>query len=89
VKVAGRWVYLYRAVDQFGQVINVYASTRRNSAAARVFIHRAAAITGVTPAEVITDRHPRIRACSVRCSRRRGATRSSTPTTGSSPTTRS
>ena len=23
VKVAGRWVYLYRAVDQFGQVIDV------------------------------------------------------------------
>jgi len=21
VKVAGRWVYLYRAVDQFGQVV--------------------------------------------------------------------
>jgi transposase-like protein len=28
VKVAGRWVYLYRAVDQFGQVIDVYASSR-------------------------------------------------------------
>src|SRR5918998_24411 len=23
VKVAGRWVYLYRAIDQFGQVIDV------------------------------------------------------------------
>jgi len=23
VKVAGRWRYLYRAVDQFGQVIDV------------------------------------------------------------------
>jgi transposase-like protein len=37
VKVAGRWVYLYRAVDQFGQVIDVYASTRRDSKAARRF----------------------------------------------------
>jgi transposase-like protein len=37
VKVAGRWVYLYRAVDQFGQVIDVYASTRRDSEAARRF----------------------------------------------------
>ena len=27
VKVTGRWVYLYRAVDQFGQVIDMYAST--------------------------------------------------------------
>jgi transposase-like protein len=32
VKVAGRWVYLYRAVDQFGQVIDVYASARRETA---------------------------------------------------------
>jgi IS6 family transposase len=31
VKVAGRWVYLYRAVDQYGQVIDVYASTRRTA----------------------------------------------------------
>jgi transposase-like protein len=27
VKVAGRWVYLYRAIDQYGQVIDVLAST--------------------------------------------------------------
>jgi transposase-like protein len=40
VKVAGRWVYLYRAVDQFGQVIDVYASTRRDSEAARRFFGR-------------------------------------------------
>jgi IS6 family transposase len=27
VKVAGRWRYVYRAVDQYGQVIDVYVST--------------------------------------------------------------
>jgi transposase-like protein len=43
VKVAGRWVYLYRAVDQFGQVIDVYASTRRDTEASRRFFHRARA----------------------------------------------
>jgi transposase-like protein len=58
VKVAGRWVYLYRAVDQFGQVIDVHASTRRDSAAARRFLQQARTSTGVTPAEVITDRAP-------------------------------
>jgi transposase-like protein len=58
VKVAGRWVYLYRAVDQCGQVIDVYASTRRDSEAARRFFQRAKSITGVTPSEVITDRAP-------------------------------
>src|SRR5262245_5905725 len=58
VKLAGRWVYLYRAVDQFGQVIDVYASTRRNAEAARRFFQQARTATGVTPAEVITDRAP-------------------------------
>jgi transposase-like protein len=58
VKVAGRWVYLYRAVDQYGQVIDVYACTRRDSEAARRFFQRARSITGVTPSEVITDRAP-------------------------------
>jgi transposase-like protein len=58
VKVAGRWVYLYRAVDQFGQVIDVYASSRRDRAAARRFFQRAGKATGVVPVEVITDRAP-------------------------------
>jgi hypothetical protein len=34
VKVAGRWRYLYRAVDQFGQVIDVLLSEGRDTAAA-------------------------------------------------------
>jgi transposase-like protein len=58
VKVAGRWVYLYRAVDQYGQVIDVYASTRRDGEAARRFFHRARTTSGVVPAEVVTDRAP-------------------------------
>jgi transposase-like protein len=29
VKVSGRWRYVYRAIDQFGQVIDVYVSPRR------------------------------------------------------------
>ncbi len=37
VKVAGRWRYVYRAVDEAGQVIDVFVSPRRNSAAARRF----------------------------------------------------
>jgi hypothetical protein len=35
VKVAGRWRYIYRAIDQFGQVIDVFVSPRRDAAAAR------------------------------------------------------
>jgi transposase, IS6 family len=37
VKVAGRWRYLYRAVDQYGLVIDVLLSERRETAAARRF----------------------------------------------------
>ncbi len=35
VKVAGRWTYLYRAIDQYGQVIDVWLSRRRDLTAAR------------------------------------------------------
>jgi transposase, IS6 family len=31
VKVAGQWRYVYRAVDQFGQVIDVFISSRARS----------------------------------------------------------
>jgi transposase-like protein len=29
VKVAGQWRHVYRAIDQFGQVIDVFVSQRR------------------------------------------------------------
>jgi transposase, IS6 family len=31
VKVAGRWRYVYRAIDQHGQIIDVYVSPRRDT----------------------------------------------------------
>src|SRR5512133_2753958 len=34
VRVAGRWRYVYRAIDQFGQVIDVFVSPRRDTDAA-------------------------------------------------------
>lgn len=57
VKVAERWVYLYRAIDQFGQVIDVLASKRRDLNAARRFLSRALE-HGTRPTEVTTDRAP-------------------------------
>ena len=41
VKVAGRWVYLYRAIDQFGQVIDVLVSAKRGRVAIRQLFTRA------------------------------------------------
>ena len=57
VKVAGRWAYLYRAIDQHGQVIDVLLSERRDLGAARRFFTRALR-AGTVPAEVTTDRAP-------------------------------
>jgi transposase, IS6 family len=57
VKVAGRWVYLYRAIDQFGQVIDVLVSEKRDQAATRRFFTRALE-HGSRPSEVSTDRAP-------------------------------
>jgi transposase-like protein len=57
VRVAGRWSYLYRAVDQRGQVIDVLVSTRRDRAAARAFFAPALRHSPA-PTEVTTDRAP-------------------------------
>jgi len=50
MKVAGQWRYVYRAIDQFGQVIDVLVSARRDASAARRFFERAISATnGVAP----------------------------------------
>ena len=41
VKVAGRWVYLYRAIDQLGQVIDVLVAQKRDLGATYRFFTRA------------------------------------------------
>ncbi len=54
VKVAGKWRYVYRSVDEHGQVIDVFVSPRRNIKAARRFSTAVLASHG-EPDEVITD----------------------------------
>jgi transposase-like protein len=56
VKVASQWRYVYRAVDEFGQVIDVFVSPRRDATAARRFFDRAITATKTRPVEVVTDR---------------------------------
>ncbi len=60
VKVAGRWRYVYRAVDQHGQIIDVFVSPRRDNRAARRFFETALGAHGA-PVEVVTDRAPALR----------------------------
>src|SRR3954469_109488 len=51
VKVAGTWRYVYRAVDQHGEIIDVYLSTKRDTPAAARFFTSAVAAHG-TPTEI-------------------------------------
>ena len=60
VKAAGRWRYVYRAIDQSGQVIDVFVSPR-DSTAARRFFERAIGTTKIMPSEVVTDLAPTYR----------------------------
>jgi IS6 family transposase len=61
VKVAGRWRYVYRAVDQYGQIVDVYVSVRDDTWAARRFFTSAFDAHGA-PAEIVADRAPALRA---------------------------
>jgi transposase-like protein len=84
VKVGGEWTYLYRAVDQHGQVIDVLLSARRDLAAAREFFTHALR-AGTVPVEVTTDRARPTRRSWTSLSRTRGTASSSTRTTRSKP----
>jgi transposase-like protein len=54
-KVAGQAVYIYRAIDGMGQVVDVYVSARRAAEDATTFFRRAIDATGVVPDQVTTD----------------------------------
>jgi transposase-like protein len=56
VRLHGHWTYLYRAIDQDGQVVDAYVSERRNAQAAYTFFTRAIEDTGIKPKRVTTDK---------------------------------
>src|SRR4029450_322898 len=58
VKVNGVWRYVYRAIDQHAQVLDVLLSARRDAQAARRFFTRALRMLKVIPTEVVTDAAP-------------------------------
>ena len=55
MKVSGSWRYVYRAVDQDGQVIDLLVSRKRDLKAATKFLTSVIAAHG-QPAEITTDR---------------------------------
>ena len=86
VKVAGVWRYVYRAVDEHGQVIDVYVSVRRDIPAARRFFTAVLGAHG-EPDEVVTDRAQALKHVIEELLPPRSTTLRSTRTTGSSATT--
>ena len=57
VKVDKKWAYLYRAVDEASQVVDVLLRERRDVQSAEAFFEQAIKRRSVIPDEVITDKH--------------------------------
>ena len=57
VKVSGSWRYVYRAVDEEGQVIDVFVAKKRDTKTATRVFSGAISVHGA-PTEVTTDRSP-------------------------------
>jgi transposase-like protein len=56
IPIAGRWCYAFRAIDEDGQVIDVYVSPTRDTVAATTFLTRAVESTEVVPSLATTDK---------------------------------
>jgi putative transposase len=56
VTIAGRRHYLWRAVDQDGDVVDVYLQTCRNVEAAKRFFRRLLRSHGTSPRKIVTDK---------------------------------
>ena len=56
VKINGKQQYLWRAVDQEGDVIDVFLQSRRDGAAAKRFFKRLLRIQCEAPRQIVTDK---------------------------------
>jgi transposase-like protein len=55
LKVRGRWVYLYRAVDKEGNTVDFRLSPKRDAAAAKAFFRKALRTHGRAPISITLD----------------------------------
>lgn len=53
VRIAGKWLYLFRAVDSHGQTVDFYLSETRDREAAKLFLKKALANADNTPPTVL------------------------------------
>ena len=56
VKIQGQRHYLWRAVDQDGEVVDVYLQSKRDGAAAMRFFKRLLRSSGAAPRKIVTDK---------------------------------
>ena len=56
VKINGKQHYLWRAVDQDGEVVDVYLQAKRDGAAAKRFFKRLLRSYGGEPRKIVTDK---------------------------------
>jgi putative transposase len=56
IKIDGKQHYLWRAVDQDGEVVDVYLQKRRDGAAAKRFFKRLLKIHQDEPRKIVTDK---------------------------------
>ena len=56
VKINGKQHYLWRAVDQDGDVVDVYLQAKRDGAAAKRFFKRLLQSHGAEPRKIVTDK---------------------------------
>ena len=56
MKINGKQQYLWRAVDQDGEVVDVFLQSRRDGAAAKRFFKRLLRTHGVEPRQIVTDK---------------------------------
>src|SRR5215469_16142230 len=57
IKVHGKWCYLYRAIDQDGNLVDSRLSEKRDMDAAKEFFRHALAVVGHASERVTTDGH--------------------------------
>ena len=55
IRVAGRWTYLYRAIDREGNLVDSMLSQHRDMPSAKRFFKAALELAGQTPERVTTD----------------------------------
>jgi putative transposase len=56
IRINGKQHYLWRAVDQDGEVVDVYLQARRDGAAAKRFFKRLLRSHGEEPRKIVTDK---------------------------------